>query len=321
LRGLERWHLHLIVQCLPILIHIAFFLFSIGLVILLLGDDPTIGIAISALTVPIVVLYLSSSIHPTLYEDSPFRTPISGMIQGLLRPLRGASRLQGVQGFPDQPDAQKAQALAWLLFESQNSKTINAAVYAIAGLVANPRTQDQLLYRATVDTLLQIISTELIRRPDDTDLLKACLYALLRLLQHAPADGEDLYMTDALRALVTSGALSVTSSIPENLRTITFCVKCRIILLLEPDRQRHAPVHEADIPMLIKGCEDRYLRRLLAEISVLRRSGSGKTDERPFFSQWAHRLRTHRDRQRDDINMVHTEFIKEANTGCSFHHL
>ncbi|KAJ7455415.1 hypothetical protein FB451DRAFT_1048914, partial [Mycena latifolia] len=33
-RGLMRWHLKLIVQCLPILIHIAFFLFSIGLVIL-----------------------------------------------------------------------------------------------------------------------------------------------------------------------------------------------------------------------------------------------------------------------------------------------
>ncbi|KAJ7440967.1 hypothetical protein FB451DRAFT_1058475, partial [Mycena latifolia] len=33
-RGLKRWHLKLIVQCLPILIHIAFFLFSIGLVVL-----------------------------------------------------------------------------------------------------------------------------------------------------------------------------------------------------------------------------------------------------------------------------------------------
>ncbi|KAJ6587944.1 hypothetical protein B0H19DRAFT_977802, partial [Mycena capillaripes] len=314
LRGLKRWHLHLIVQCLPILIHIAFFLFSIGLVILLSRDDRTIGIAICALTVPIVVLYISSSIHPTLYADSPFRTPVSGMIEGLLRLLRGASTLQSVQGFPDEPDAQKAQALAWLLCESQNSKTVNAAVYAIAGLVANPRTQDQLLCRSTVDTLSQIISNELIRRPDDTNLLKACLYALLRLVQHAPSDGEDPYMTDVLRALVTSGALSVPNSMPENQGTIALCVKCRIILLLEPDRQLHAPVREANIPVLIKGCGDRYLRRLLSEISVLRRGGSGKTDEDPFLSQWAHRLRNHGDRQRDDINFVHTKFIEEANT-------
>jgi hypothetical protein len=320
LRGLKRWHLYLIVQCLPILIHIAFFLFSIGLVILLFGDDRTIGIAICALTVPIVVLYIGSSIHPTLYADSPFRTPVSGMIQGLPRLLRRTSRLQSVQGFPDEPDAQKAQALAWLLFESQNSKTINAAVYAIAGLVANPRTQDQLLCRPTVDNLLQI-STELIRTPDDTDLLKACLYALLHLVQHAPADGEDSYMTEALRALVTSGALSVTNSIPENLRTIALCVKWRIILLLETDRQRHALVREDEISTLIKGCRDRYLRRLLSEIYVLRRGGSGKTDGHPFLSQCAHRLRNHRDRQLDDINTVHTVFVQEANTGYSFHHL
>ncbi|KAJ7819971.1 hypothetical protein B0H13DRAFT_1661112, partial [Mycena leptocephala] len=34
-RGLERWHLKLIIQFLPILIHIAFFLFAAGLIILL----------------------------------------------------------------------------------------------------------------------------------------------------------------------------------------------------------------------------------------------------------------------------------------------
>ncbi|KAJ7611077.1 hypothetical protein DFH06DRAFT_1016365, partial [Mycena polygramma] len=33
--GLRRWHLKLIIECLPILIHIAFFLFSLGLVIFL----------------------------------------------------------------------------------------------------------------------------------------------------------------------------------------------------------------------------------------------------------------------------------------------
>ncbi|KAJ7207734.1 hypothetical protein C8J57DRAFT_1033657, partial [Mycena rebaudengoi] len=35
LRGIKRCHMKLIIQCLPILIHIAFFLFSAGLVVLL----------------------------------------------------------------------------------------------------------------------------------------------------------------------------------------------------------------------------------------------------------------------------------------------
>ncbi|KAJ6536832.1 hypothetical protein B0H19DRAFT_1317144, partial [Mycena capillaripes] len=56
-RGFGRWHLHLIVQCLPILIHIAFFLFSIGLVVLLFCDDQAIGIFICVLTVLVALLY------------------------------------------------------------------------------------------------------------------------------------------------------------------------------------------------------------------------------------------------------------------------
>ncbi|KAJ7833018.1 hypothetical protein B0H14DRAFT_2255962, partial [Mycena olivaceomarginata] len=75
-RGLQRWHLHLIVQCLPIFIHIGFFLFSIGLVILLFSDDRIIGITICVLTVLVVVLYIGSSFHPAFYPDSPFRTPV-----------------------------------------------------------------------------------------------------------------------------------------------------------------------------------------------------------------------------------------------------
>ncbi|KAJ7813727.1 hypothetical protein B0H14DRAFT_1431999 [Mycena olivaceomarginata] len=63
-RGLRRWHLKLIIQCLPILIHIAFFLFSIGLVILLFQDDFAIGVVICILTSLILGLYLGSSIHP-----------------------------------------------------------------------------------------------------------------------------------------------------------------------------------------------------------------------------------------------------------------
>ncbi|KAJ7291599.1 hypothetical protein C8J57DRAFT_1113476, partial [Mycena rebaudengoi] len=50
LRGLKRWHLKLIIQSLPILIHIAFLLFSIGLAVLVLQDDLVIGVAMLILT-------------------------------------------------------------------------------------------------------------------------------------------------------------------------------------------------------------------------------------------------------------------------------
>ncbi|KAJ7261537.1 hypothetical protein C8J57DRAFT_989830, partial [Mycena rebaudengoi] len=75
--GLQRWHLKLIIECLPILIHIAFFLFSIGLVILLFKDDVAIGVVICILTGLILVLYIGSSLHSAFSSDSPFRTPVS----------------------------------------------------------------------------------------------------------------------------------------------------------------------------------------------------------------------------------------------------
>ncbi|KAJ7643061.1 hypothetical protein DFH06DRAFT_933896, partial [Mycena polygramma] len=87
--GLRRWHLKLIIECLPILIHIAFFLFSIGLVILLVQDDLAIGIVLCAMTGVILVLYAGSSVHPAFSSDSPFRTPVSGMVRRLMNgPLR-----------------------------------------------------------------------------------------------------------------------------------------------------------------------------------------------------------------------------------------
>ncbi|KAJ6525550.1 hypothetical protein DFH09DRAFT_1188324 [Mycena vulgaris] len=184
-RGLRRWHLKLIVQCLPILIHISFFLFSVGLVTLLFSDDRTIGITICILMLPIAVLYIASSIHPAFYPDSPFRTPVSGMIRHL---LHGSIYFTPFARFPDREDAQQAQALAWLLTESQDGPTIDAAVQAIAGLPMNPRVQDQLLCRQTVDILSKILladpSAEVIDK-SKPDLFGACLYALL----HWPLSG------------------------------------------------------------------------------------------------------------------------------------
>ncbi|KAF7368472.1 Alanyl-tRNA synthetase [Mycena venus] len=308
LRGLKRWHLHLIVQCLPILIHIAFFLFSIGLVILLFGDDGSIGVSICVLTVLVAFLYIGSSIHPAFYPDSPFRTPVSGMIRSV---LRGSWRLQKIPGFPEEAHAQKAQALAWLLSESQATEAINATVYAIAGLVANPGTQDQLLCRPTVDVLSRMLSTELARRSGNEDLLEACLYALLRLVQCAPADGEEPYVLGPLRTLATSGALSDMNSIPTNLRPIARCVKCRIILLLGDDKLRHATVLEPDISSLIKSSTDPYLRRLLSEVHLLL-SGFGNTNQGPCVPQSLDFLRILGDRHHPDLNEVHAELIRAA---------
>ncbi|KAJ7202186.1 hypothetical protein C8J57DRAFT_1735838, partial [Mycena rebaudengoi] len=211
-RGFKRWHLKLIVQCLPILLHLAFFLFSIGLVSLVLQADTAIRVVILALTAVIVFLYVGSSIHPVYSLDSPFRTPVSGMIRRL---LNGPWRLDGFTSFPSWKEAQKAQALAWLLIESPNADTISAAICAIAGLPANPAVQAELLHPSIAGLLSRTLSDEFAKASPDQDVLSACLYAMLHLVQAAPSDPGDTIAPTILRALLNAdGPLSVTDSMP-----------------------------------------------------------------------------------------------------------
>ncbi|KAJ7601504.1 hypothetical protein DFH06DRAFT_1072029, partial [Mycena polygramma] len=83
LRVIKQWHLQLIIEFLPILIHIAFFLFAAGLIVLLFDDDRPIGIAVLVLTGLVGVLYVANSLLSAYHSDSPFRTPVSHIIRNL----------------------------------------------------------------------------------------------------------------------------------------------------------------------------------------------------------------------------------------------
>ncbi|KAJ7801735.1 hypothetical protein B0H14DRAFT_3155388 [Mycena olivaceomarginata] len=115
LRDLERWRLTMIIECLPILIHIVFFLFAAGLVVLLFNDDLPIAIVVLVLTAVVGAAYIGNSIVSAYYLNSPLRTP-------------------GVRSFPSEEGSQKAQALLWLLAQSTDGLTVNATVRALAGL-------------------------------------------------------------------------------------------------------------------------------------------------------------------------------------------
>ncbi|KAJ7257710.1 hypothetical protein C8J57DRAFT_544643 [Mycena rebaudengoi] len=266
-RGLKRWHLKLIIQSLPIPIHIAFFLFSVGLIILIFQDDTVIGVVIFALTAFIVLLYIGSSIHPAYSADSPFRTPVSWLLRHL---LTGSWHLEPVYGFPSQKDSQKAQALAWLLMESPSADTITAAVRAIAGLPTNLFVQDELLRGPTVHPLLRMLSIELAKGRPEPLVLSSCLYTLLHLVQAVSTDPGD-ESSSALRASIKPGGpLFSTDLFPSDVREIGICVKARIMLLL-CDRTSEATLFNTDIPVLIKSSANDHLRRLLFEVEVLMR--------------------------------------------------
>jgi hypothetical protein len=304
LQGLRRWHLKLIIQCLPILIHIALFLFAVGLVILLFQDDVAIGVLICVLTLLIFFLYIGSSLHPTFYADSPFRTPLSGMIE---RGLAGSLQQEEFAPFPSRKDAQKARALTWLLTGSPNVDTVNAVIRAIAGLPANPGVQDELFRGPSVALVLRILSTELASLTDENATLQSCLYALFHFVQAAPVRPEDATSLVSLRKLVDpGGAHSDIDLMPVAMREIALCVKGRIILLLCDDI-RDTTLFNTDIPVFARSCTDAHLRRLLIELCLLA-SRPSRVNKLPICDFLAV-LKDPTAARRDE---VHTQLVQHA---------
>ena len=78
--GDDQRHLRTVISALPITLHIAFYLFFGGLVILLFGDDSRIGVVVTVLIAITMLLYLGCSMRPILNSNSPFRTPISNIL-------------------------------------------------------------------------------------------------------------------------------------------------------------------------------------------------------------------------------------------------
>ncbi|KAJ7342821.1 hypothetical protein DFH08DRAFT_235985 [Mycena albidolilacea] len=306
-RGLKRWRMKLIIQSLPILTHIAFFLFSAGLVVLLFCDDLMIGLLLLLLTATILLLYLGSSIHPAYYSDSPFRTPVSSMIRRL---LFGNWRRHEANSFPAGEQAQKAQALTWLLTESLNIDTINAAVCAVAGLHFTLLVQDELLQGSTASILSGVLSTEVSKKLPATDSLRSSLYALLHIVQAAPADPPS---SRVLRALVEAGgALFDPDFVSPCVQEVALCLKGRIILLLNDDLPTSA-LFQTDIPFLAKSCSDPYLRCLFIELCLLSHQSAKSNAYNPPYDF----LAILKDQTAANRNEVHAEFVKEANSGFS----
>jgi Family of unknown function (DUF6535) len=134
--GITRWHLRVIIQCLPLLIHIAFFLFAVGLVIVLIDVNMAIGVMTLSFTIIITALYIASTVHPVFSHDSPFRMPISDLLPRFDRPSQ-RSRRRSMSVVAN--EVLKAQALTWLLAESPKETVIDECIKAIHTLPTEVR--------------------------------------------------------------------------------------------------------------------------------------------------------------------------------------
>ncbi|KAK7030195.1 hypothetical protein R3P38DRAFT_897213 [Favolaschia claudopus] len=259
--GTQRWHLNFFVQSLPLLIHTALFLFGAGLAILLFQDDRPIAIVILTLMAIVGGAYLAPTVLRATFHDFPFRTPISEVT----RMLSTGWFTRAVTPFPSIEGAQKAFALAWLLRNSLDDETTDAAIRAVAGLPFTIPVQDELVRGITASTISNRLSAELLKDTKDPAFLRQCLFALLHLVQTKPLDSE------ALRTLHDMVDSRNIESMPTGVHEVALCVKGRILLFYEPGTEQcEDAFFETDIRVLANCCHDPCLLRSLREVYRLR---------------------------------------------------
>ncbi|KAJ7071619.1 armadillo-type protein [Mycena amicta] len=231
LRGIQRWHLAALIQSLPLLLHIAFFLFGAGLVVLLFQDDPVIGYLTLALTGTVALLYLGNIIFSAIRLDSPYRTPLSKFIRRLFTGRKPMSMLSAA---PSRSDARKAQALAWLLSQPLPFATMSEAIRAIAGLPFNQLVQKELHGDVIAAILCARLSDEMNNQSEDQK----------QLLQHG----------DIRLSVVQSNAIEYLFSQMEHVEADVrqHAISVLIQLLLDGEVRRNI-----DLTM--------YIRKLLAK--------------------------------------------------------
>jgi hypothetical protein len=88
--GIKQFRMNSLVKTIPTLLHASLLLFFAGLVEFLRPVNKAISYLILGILIVCLLLYIGITILPSVYLNSPFRTPLSGVWWRLVRPLRWA---------------------------------------------------------------------------------------------------------------------------------------------------------------------------------------------------------------------------------------
>ena len=101
--GAEGWHMPVVAEFVPGLVHISLFLFFLGLSDSLLTLNATIGITTTILIAICSSLYIFCMFAPVLYPQSPFRNSFSGLIWYLIQKVHTRKYLDRAFGSAHKP--------------------------------------------------------------------------------------------------------------------------------------------------------------------------------------------------------------------------
>jgi hypothetical protein len=235
----------MIVGGIPFLIQIALFLFAIGLVIFMLGDNFGIGMGLLVLTILATALYMLCTVLPWFSPACPFQTAMSDFIPGIARysdkttqskPLsrQFTEFLRDAHRKPDQPEIE-ADILGWLLTNSTANEALEEAVNAVAGASANHHIADALVKYGASSVLIERFTRCLKIDPGlpmivvvDEIRAEACLHAMLKIV--ASSGGQTGQNKDMENSIQQGKPLYRWEDYTDYLQPLAFPVRMKILL-------------------------------------------------------------------------------------------
>ncbi|KDR74980.1 hypothetical protein GALMADRAFT_248800 [Galerina marginata CBS 339.88] len=147
---LQNWHVFVVINALPILLHVALLLFFAGIIVLLWSGDVAIVTATFTIVALAYTFYLGSMWMSLVYPDCPYQHPISEQLRHWIsRRNAGQVAVDLENRASERPpnmrtsmapttvnndDYVDACSLMWLLQQCSNDDTVMATLQAIGGL-------------------------------------------------------------------------------------------------------------------------------------------------------------------------------------------
>ncbi|TFY70768.1 hypothetical protein EVG20_g2224 [Dentipellis fragilis] len=153
--GTAAWKLNIFIETIPGLIHMALFLFFIGLADFLFSLDKAVASITSTLMLITTILYFASTGLPLLSPQSPYQTPLSNILWWLSRKARGGDkpgksqlstnmfdgRTQMAMAVSSGRSQRDARALRWFIRSPMDSTEFGLFISSIPATVDSVRGQ------------------------------------------------------------------------------------------------------------------------------------------------------------------------------------
>ncbi|KAH6891797.1 hypothetical protein BKA70DRAFT_1162539 [Coprinopsis sp. MPI-PUGE-AT-0042] len=241
----ERWKMQKIIRGIPLLVQVAFFLFSLGLGIQAYESNKSIGIAVLSLVAACAMIYAVVTALPLILpsDPCPFKTPLSDVLLDLWTVFKRVfpNTIAPLSGFAPRD---LSDTLARVLYEGLiKSPKVDNVDEAIFELNRRPLQTAQLRFFATSDTpriCIQRLQECMSPRMDDPSRRGEIIGAHLQALSQIISTWEDCGPQDELgldinRAVGWGSPLYRWDFFPESLRGLAFSVRVPLYLVSDLD--------------------------------------------------------------------------------------